>query len=53
MPVYKVLHNHILHDGVLYAPGEVIELVEEQAETLSVAALPGEERDRSPRKGKK
>ena len=37
MPTYKVLHSHILHDGVLYAPGEVIELKENQAEGLSVS----------------
>ena len=54
MSIYKVLHSHILHDGVLYAPGEVIELKENQAEGLSVSlSEDADTRDRSPRKGKK
>jgi len=36
MPIYKVLHNHLLHDGVLYAPGETVQLKEEEAEGLRV-----------------
>jgi hypothetical protein len=54
MPIYKVLHNHILHDGMLYEPGEAIELKENQAEGLRVSL--SEDADtgaRSPRKGKK
>jgi hypothetical protein len=54
MPIYKVLHNHILHDGVLYEPGKVIELKEEEAEGLRVAlSADADIRDRSQRKGKK
>ena len=54
MPTYRVLHNHILHDGALYAPGEDIELTEGEAEGLRV--VQSEEADtgvRAPRKGKK
>ena len=54
MPIYKVLHSHILHDGVLYGPGEVIELKENQAEGLRASL--SEDADtvaQSPRKGKK
>ncbi|HEY3276396.1 MAG TPA: hypothetical protein VGJ94_07225 [Syntrophorhabdaceae bacterium] len=40
MPLYRVTDSHIHHDGVLYGPGDTIELAEEQAAGLSVGLLP-------------
>ena len=54
MPIYKVLHNHILHDGALYAPGETIELQEEAATGLRVVLSADTDiRVQAARKGKK
>jgi len=54
MPIYRVLHNHLLHDGVLYAPGETLQLKEEEAEGLRVVLSPeGDKGSQVPGKGKK
>jgi hypothetical protein len=50
VPVYRVLHSHIHHDGEVYAPGDTIELTGEQAGMVSVEPLP--EGRQEPAKGK-
>ena len=47
MPAYKVLDGHILHDETLYAPGDLINLTEEQAEGLRVELLPENEQSKA------
>ena len=44
---YAVGEGHILHDGKLYAPGDVISLTEDEAGKLDVEKLPDDQQDKS------
>jgi hypothetical protein len=50
MPLYKVSDTHIHHDGKHYAPGDTINLTEDEAAKLHVELLPESDQGK---KGKK